>query len=251
LDLAEICGLPLRRFQAFVLNLGSIPACWSSMTGLEYFYCSNCMMTRAPTAMRGFKALRSFVAFRQSEMIPCALHHLPANRSACKPSWETRAVSKAGNRRESTGHFGDFQTGPSYLCPESSYAFPFEDLVNLQWTNVKKVWLDGNFLTGTIPSDIATSWPALQSLDLYDNLLTGTIPESLGTLPLVKLQLHANNFSGVVPDNIFERWQTAPMVLGLSSNPLLGGCVPAGPRHRPPIPFETNITYCETFRKEL
>ena len=62
-----------------------------------------------------------------------------------------------------------------------------------------QVWLDGNFLTGTIPADIATRWPELQSLDLYDNDLTGAIPAGLGELAWHKLQLHSNNLTGEVP----------------------------------------------------
>ena len=70
---AFVDGLPLRRFEAFVLRVGSIPQCWSAMaTTLESFYCTNCMMTEPPTAFRGFAALRSFVAFRQHEAIPRA-----------------------------------------------------------------------------------------------------------------------------------------------------------------------------------
>ena len=59
------------------------------------------MITEPPLALRGFTKLRSFTAFRQSEMIPCMVAQ-PVPEE-CKPTWETRAVSKEGNRRTSTG----------------------------------------------------------------------------------------------------------------------------------------------------
>jgi len=128
----------------------------------------------------------------------------------------------------SSGAWDDFQEGVSFLCEESSYSFPFKDFVDLGWTNVEKVWLDGNFLTGEIPEYIARAWPSLQSLDLYDNRLEGQIPESLGQLDLVKLQLQANNFSGVLPDSVANLLRTRSIVLGLSANPELKGCIPVG-----------------------
>ena len=87
------------------MRVGSIPQCWSGMAEtLEQFYCTNCMMTEPPYALRGFAALKSFVAFRQHESIPS----VAAKRGGrCKASWETRAQLK--DRRPSSGGFGDFQ----------------------------------------------------------------------------------------------------------------------------------------------
>ena len=109
-DLADFCGQDLVHFSAFVIEVvrGAVPDCWKKMTNLRNFYCSNCMLSSAPTALRGLQSLRSFVAFRQWEMVPCALQHLP-NSTGCKASWETRHLSKGGDRSESTGDWGDFQ----------------------------------------------------------------------------------------------------------------------------------------------
>eukprot|EP00927_Polykrikos_kofoidii_P014051 TRINITY_DN16123_c0_g1_i2.p1 TRINITY_DN16123_c0_g1~~TRINITY_DN16123_c0_g1_i2.p1 ORF type:complete len:501 (-),score=51.47 TRINITY_DN16123_c0_g1_i2:83-1366(-) len=228
IDLAEFCGLDLLHFAAYVLNVGHIPPCWNRMRNLQSFYCTNCMMVSAPTALRGLKSLRSFVAFRQSEMTPCVMKDvIEATEGICRASWETVHDLKGG-RRESTGKNNDFQEGPSYLCAESSYAFPFKDIVDLGWSNIRKVWLDGNFLTGSIPEYMAESWPFLQSLDLYDNHMDGRLPESLDTLDFIKLQLQGNNFSGTIPKRIVRKAIEGTLILGVASNPSLGGCFPAG-----------------------
>ncbi|CAE7234572.1 FLS2 [Symbiodinium microadriaticum] len=226
-DLAEFCGLDLVHFTAFVIHVagGALPECWNKMRNLRNFYCSNCMMSHPPTALRGLQSLRSFVAFRQWEMIPCALQRL--SRGGCKASWETRHLFKDGGRATSTGRWEDFQEGPSFLCPQHSFGFAFEEFVKLGWSNIEKVWLDGNFLTGKIPEDIALRWPKLKSLDLYDNDLEGPLPESLGTLPFVKLQLHANNFAGTVPHNVWRLTQRPHLLLGLQENINLTGCTSA------------------------
>jgi len=159
-------------------------------------------------------------------MVPCALQRL--SRGGCKASWETRHLFKDGGRATSTGTWEDFQEGPSFLCPQHSFGFAFEEFVKLGWSNIEEVWLDGNFLTGKIPDDIALRWPRLKSLDLYDNDLEGPLPESLGTLPFVKLQLHANNFEGRVPQNVWRLTQRPHLLLGLQENINLTGCASVG-----------------------
>eukprot|EP00931_Biecheleriopsis_adriatica_P076264 TRINITY_DN49996_c0_g1_i1.p1 TRINITY_DN49996_c0_g1~~TRINITY_DN49996_c0_g1_i1.p1 ORF type:complete len:477 (+),score=116.50 TRINITY_DN49996_c0_g1_i1:29-1432(+) len=243
-NLAHFCGLDLLHFTGFVIDVdgSAIPECWSKMKNLRSFYCSNCMMSSVPTALKGLQSLRSFVAFRQSEMVPCKVK-TAKDPAACKASWETRHGFKEGGLRESSGEWGDFQEGPSFLCPESSFSFPFQEIVELGWSNVQKVWLDGNFLTGPIPENIAEMWPQLRSLDLYDNNLQGPIPQSLGQLPFVKLQLHDNNFSGTLPESVMSLAGRPQIVLGLSGNPHLQGCAPAAGEWQRGVPG-TRITPC-------
>eukprot|EP00929_Paragymnodinium_shiwhaense_P107961 TRINITY_DN742_c2_g1_i1.p1 TRINITY_DN742_c2_g1~~TRINITY_DN742_c2_g1_i1.p1 ORF type:complete len:497 (+),score=103.95 TRINITY_DN742_c2_g1_i1:132-1622(+) len=227
LDLSLLCGLDLVRFTSYVVHIvgGAIPACWSQMRSLKHFYCTNCMMTAPPTALQGMTNLKTFVAFRQSEMIPCALNDLAEYVRKCKPSWETRHGFKEGGLRASSGQWQDFQEGPSFSCPEHSYAFQFSDIVNLGWTGIRKVWLDGNFLTGTIPEDLADKWPELQSLDLYSNAMDGRVPDGLSRLQMVKLQLQENNFSGNFPVALFDHFQKRRHItLGISDNAQLSGC---------------------------
>merc|ERR1712113_653560 len=95
--------------------------------------------------------------------------------------------------------------GPSFLCKRESFAFPFREFLSLDWSNIEKVWLDGNFLTGEIPDEIDKAWPSLQSLDLYENSMHGEIPESLAGLDLVKLQLNGNDFSGTLPTALAKK----------------------------------------------
>ncbi|CAJ1337910.1 unnamed protein product [Effrenium voratum] len=228
IDFAALCGLNLTYFVAFAIEVagGTLPDCWAGMKHLRNFYCSNCMMRLPPTALRGLHSLRSFVAFRQWEMIPCALRHV-ANASACKASWETQHETKghwSGDAANSD--WGDFQEGPSFLCPEFSFSFPFEEFLKLDWPNIQKVWLDGNFLTGRIPENIGDLWPKLESLDLYDNNLEGPVPASLGSLPFLKLQLHGNRLEGRVPEPVMRLLDREHIQLGLQENPLLEGCAP-------------------------
>ncbi|CAK8990127.1 unnamed protein product [Durusdinium trenchii] len=227
-DLTSLCAFDLAHFSAFVIQVvgGTLPHCWSRMKNLRTFYCSNCMMSLPPTALRDLSSLNSFVAFRQWEMVPCALLHV--ENSGCKASWETRHATKDGKKgmAESTGHWDNFQEGPSFLCPAASYSFAFEEFLQLGWRNLRKLWLDGNFLTGVIPENIAVVWPHLESLDLYDNNLEGPIPASLGTLPFVKLQLQSNDFSGQVPKSVLRLAERPNILLGLQENPNLEGCAP-------------------------
>lgn len=103
LDLSIFCGLrDLRRFSAYVFDVGRIPECWGEMELLESFYCTNCMMTAPPTALRGSLALRSFVAFRQSEMTPCVYRRVFHENPKCRLSWESKALLK-GNAWASAG----------------------------------------------------------------------------------------------------------------------------------------------------
>ncbi|CAE8587819.1 unnamed protein product, partial [Polarella glacialis] len=226
-DLSELCGLDLLRFSGYVFEVvgSTFPACWSKMVNLQSVYCSNCMMTQPPTALKGLQSMKSFVAFRQSEMTPCAMKENAKSPEQCKPSWETRFGFK-GAVRESTGAWGDFQEGPSFKCRDASYSFHFEEFLQLGWTNVRKVWLDGNFLTGGIPDNISEIWPALQSLDLYDNAMSGPLPQSLFSLELVKLQLQGNNFSGQLPPGVVGLLNRDSIYFGVADNPALGGCLP-------------------------
>lgn len=225
LDLSQFCGLDLRRFAAFGVNVSEIPACWSEMKNLEAFWCPNCMMTSPPVALKGSQSLKSFVAFRQSEMIPCVYKELRDSIGPCKPSWETLTKIKHRGRYVSNGRHEDFAQGPSYMCEREAYALPFDDFVSLGWTNIEKVWLDGNFMTGEIPKDIAKVWPSLQSLDLYENEMSGEIPESMADLDLVKLQLNGNDFSGRLPAGIAMKLHNH-LHLGVAGNPRLQGCIP-------------------------
>mmetsp|Transcript_173197 Transcript_173197/g.549878 ORF Transcript_173197/g.549878 Transcript_173197/m.549878 type:complete len:179 (+) Transcript_173197:984-1520(+) len=161
-------------------------------------------------------------------MTPCVAKSIARSLEACKPSWETKCLLKDSRRQDSTGDPSDFQEGPSYMCPEVAYGFKFEEFLKLGWTNVEKVWLDGNFLKGGIPENIADLWPKLKSLDLYDNDMEGPIPASLARLDFVKLQLNGNNFSGTIPTGVVNMLHKNHMVLGLASNPHLEGCAPRG-----------------------
>ena len=88
------------------------------------------------------------------------------------------------------------------------------------------MWLDGNAITGTIPTEIGlmtglASFSAanatltgtipeeignlnqLRRLWLFNNELTGTIPEALSKLELLEVvELHGNKLKGDMPDGV-------------------------------------------------
>lgn len=213
IDLSKLCGLDLEYFRGDVLNVGHIPDCWSSMTNLQNFYCTSCMMTSPPTAFAGFRSLKSFVAFGQSEFSPCVMKELSKDPDRCRVTWETKNLFETGSE------------GPRFSCPEFSYAFPFAEFVRLGWSSIEKLWLDGNFITGTIPENLPEVWPSLQSLDLYDNMMEGAIPESLARLDLVKFQLQGNNFSGTLPPSLAAKLTLETHAWNVAANPELQGCL--------------------------
>ena len=182
------------------------------------------------------------------------LSSLPQNWTFCKPAYETR------NKRP--GEHVEW-----WNCFHESFHFDFAELVDLNWPNIEKVWVDMNFISGQIPPDIDQRWPKLQSLDVYDNLMTGPIPEALGRLPLTKLQMQANDFSGELPQSLVQRMEEIAEYgrtsdpaedglsafnlsceqffhIGLSDNPRLRGCVPARSSFSSVGLTNTNVTLC-------
>mmetsp|Transcript_26079 Transcript_26079/g.54617 ORF Transcript_26079/g.54617 Transcript_26079/m.54617 type:complete len:330 (-) Transcript_26079:134-1123(-) len=72
-------------------------------------------------------------------------------------------------------------------------------------TNLKELYLFGNFFAGTIPKQLS-ELKKLEIVDLYANQLTGTIPKELAKLPNLKyLDLHDNNLVGTMPKEICDK----------------------------------------------
>ena len=68
--------------------------------------------------------------------------------------------------------------------------------------NVTWIWLHGNHLTGTIPTEVG-GLKALRYLQIHNNDLSGTIPTELGGIPsLTYVWIDTNRFSGGIPDEI-------------------------------------------------
>merc|ERR1711998_84946 len=97
----------------------------------------------------------------------------------CKLVWET-----------AMGDDGD--DNPRVLCPWVSLRGTLQDWLDLRWTKLEKLWLDGNFISSSIPANLPEIWPNLKSLDLHANELVGKIPSSFANVRFDKLQLQAN-----------------------------------------------------------
>jgi Leucine-rich repeat (LRR) protein len=67
-------------------------------------------------------------------------------------------------------------------------------------TNLFSIWLDGNDITQTIPTQIG-ELTTLASISITNASLTGTIPTELAILPLLnRIWLYGNDLNGTVPE---------------------------------------------------
>lgn len=65
------------------------------------------------------------------------------------------------------------------------------------------LYLDGNFLMGTIPTEFSGSSSGMRELWLQNNELTGTIPAAIGEMPdLFNFYIDGNKLTGTVPKSL-------------------------------------------------
>ena len=120
-------------------------------------------MLNSLEGLRGLPNLKSLVAFRQHEVL--AVHHA-CDMPGCRPSYE----SLCGQHHTEEG---------SFLCPQYSLAHTVSQIVDMNWNSMQKLWLDGLFLTGTIPDTLTERMPDLVSLGLYPLAVSLFAPLSL------------------------------------------------------------------------
>jgi len=108
----------------------------------------------------------------------------------------------------------------------NNMAFNLDFMKNGQFDNMFAMWLDGNYVSGTIPTEIGlmsslASFSAanttlkgtipyeignlnqLRRLWLFGNELTGNIPQALNELELLEVvELHGNNLVGNMPEGV-------------------------------------------------
>ncbi|KAK4590598.1 hypothetical protein RGQ29_020951 [Quercus rubra] len=88
--------------------------------------------------------------------------------------------------------------------------------------NVTKLFLQSNFFSGPIPSNISDLMPSLQFLDLSENHLYGKIPLSISKIKHLNiLVLRRNNLSGELPHQWNES-QKGLRVVDISYNNICG-----------------------------
>lgn len=86
--------------------------------------------------------------------------------------------------------------------------------------NIKELWLDGNFISQTIPSHIG-KLTKLESLSIANAKLTGTLPSEMGNLSaLRRVWLSNNGLSGSVPSELSRL--SSLELLKLQDNDLTG-----------------------------
>ncbi|KAI5055754.1 hypothetical protein GOP47_0029275 [Adiantum capillus-veneris] len=95
------------------------------------------------------------------------------------------------------------------------------DLINC--TQLKKIFLQSNLVSGSLPPFDAAHTPILSTIDLSLNEFSGEIPPSFATLNLRILRLQNNSLSGSIPQNLSGSFQD----LNLSNNNLSGSIPPA------------------------
>merc|ERR1712151_354677 len=76
--------------------------------------------------------------------------------------------------------------------------------LELKWPKLEKLWLDANYIHGTIPETFLDHFPTLVSLDLHDNRISGSVPPNFEQRDFRKLQLHRNQLSGVLPRGLWK-----------------------------------------------
>lgn len=76
--------------------------------------------------------------------------------------------------------------------------------------------VQGNNLSGSIPTSYTSSLPLLTVLTLSDNLLDGPLPATIGDLgQLSTINLNNNSFDGALPDSVGaseKRHEWAPLL---------------------------------------
>lgn len=90
-------------------------------------------------------------------------------------------------------------------------------------TALTRISLKSNFLTGSLPTQIALLRHDLTDLALYDNLLTGTVPTELAGLSnLMSADLEKNQLNGTVPIEVLVGLQRMAGSLNLGRNNFTG-----------------------------
>ena len=91
---------------------------------------------------------------------------------------------------------------------------------NSDGTHVVYLGLPSNFLNGTLPASLFDDLPYLTNLYLNGNALTGTIPSALWSLSLGDVSLASNSLLGSIPNRITN--MTSLVYFNMESNSLTG-----------------------------
>ncbi|KNC54179.1 uncharacterized protein AMSG_09965 [Thecamonas trahens ATCC 50062] len=222
------------------LNFGVFPMPTSFLTYLFNPMPGNALTGTMPASWAGLTAMKEFSLQRAGE-ITGELPDLSGwtslqkfNVYSCKFSGEF-PVAFLSMPSLDLLFLGDnlFTTLPSGLASTSIKNFVFVNnaLVDKafpqwipQWTSLADFHIDGNGLTGTLPTGMS-SLTGLSTLGLSMNKLEGPVPSELFDIPFITIMfLHNNLWTGDVPAAI----STPPYLFffSLSESPLLTGTIP-------------------------
>jgi len=102
----------------------------------------------------------------------------------------------------------------------NNMAFNLDFMKDGQFDNMFAMWLDGNYVSGTIPTEIGLM-SSLASFSVANATLKGTIPYEIGNLKLLRrLWLFGNELTGSIPQTLNQLESLE--VMELHGNNLVG-----------------------------
>ena len=212
---------------------GVIPAALGNITNLKILYLYRNQLSGAlPAQLGNLTNLERLYLFRNelSGEIPSELSTIPGLRfmalygnefSGGVPEHadETAILTTLYNSTGGTG----WKENDNWVSAKPVFTWFFV-LVDSSG-RVTALWLDGNELSGEIPSELG-NLTELVRLYLHDNQLAGEIPPELGNLiDLVHLYLNDNQLSGEIPSELSNLVNLEDLYLAGNE---LSGCIPAG-----------------------
>ena len=194
-----------------------LPACLSQE--LRHLDVRGQALATFPPALANLPKLQTLIAFGQGQE-NCPIGEAEAEvalQRGCAPNFE---CSLSWNLHDKSDGEWDMDTC-EWKCPVMRGSLDI--LLEMRWPALERLWLDANFLQGTVPTTLVDHFPHLRSFDLHDNVLTGEIPANFARRTWERLQLHENRLQGDVPPGL---WDAVMGIFSIVGNAELTGTLP-------------------------